>query len=352
MSESSESFSAASPAPSKRRRIFKRIFKVVAGVSVVALVAAGGYGGWLYYNAEKTLNNIERKSMLPEPLTASNTTSSPTPSESSSPIQEAEAKPLSYLLLGSDTRGAGDPGRSDSIMLATLSADRQSASLVSFPRDLYVNIPGHDKNKINAAYALGGPKLTVATIQELTGTKIDHVAIINFRGFTRLINTLGGVTIDNPHTGCDDSQNRCWKAGRITLDETEALRYVRWRHGLPNGDLDRAGNQQRVLKAVAAKMLSAQTLSNPSTLNALFGNLGQNFVLDDTLSTDEIISTALSLRMTSMNAVTTYTYPVKDFQNISGIGDVDLIDTAKSAKLNAAITSGNFSQVADLATKK
>ena len=108
-------------------------------------------------------------------------------------------KAVNYVLMGSDSRDLGNAGhgRSDVLMVMHLDADRKNAYMISFPRDMYVPIPGHGKNKINAAFSFGGPSLTVRTLESLLDTRMDHVALIDFEGFINLTEELGGVTVYN-----------------------------------------------------------------------------------------------------------------------------------------------------------
>ena len=105
-------------------------------------------------------------------------------------------KPMNFLLLGSDSRGQ-DRGRSDVMMLVHSDPDRAKLYLISLPRDLWVPIPGHGTDKINAAYAYGGAPLAVQTVENLLKVRIDNVALTDFTGFFRLIDDLGGVTVFN-----------------------------------------------------------------------------------------------------------------------------------------------------------
>ena len=110
----------------------------------------------------------------------------PADESSSRPPKEAqETGTLNYVLLGSDSRDPGNEGngRSDTILVVHLNAKRNKAYIISFPRDMYVNVPGYGKNKINAAFAFGGAQLAVRTLEDLTGVRMDHVAADRFRGF-------------------------------------------------------------------------------------------------------------------------------------------------------------------------
>src|SRR5690606_7288693 len=144
-------------------------------------IAAGLYA----YSVDRSVReNIRRAANLP-PETPTAEGQKPRPKKPSGD------KSLNYVLMGSDSRNPeSEKGRSDTLMILHLDADRKSAYIVSFPRDMYVDIPGHGKNKINAAYSFGGPQLAVQTLESLTGTRMDHVAIVNFEGFINLTNTL------------------------------------------------------------------------------------------------------------------------------------------------------------------
>src|SRR5919199_180245 len=115
------------------------------------------------------------------------------------------AAPITFLLVGSDTRADVAPGelpdaRSDAIMIARFAGDREHAQVISIPRDSWVDIPGHGMDKINAAYALGGPTLLIQTVEQLTGVRIDHYAAIDFAGLTQVTDDLGGVDVTVPKT--------------------------------------------------------------------------------------------------------------------------------------------------------
>ena len=177
--------------------------------------------------------------------------------------------------MGSDSRDASDAGagRSDSLMVMHLAADRKDAYLISFPRDMYVDIPGYGKNKINAAYSFGGPQLAVATLEDLLHSRMDHVAIIDFDGFIGLTEELGGVTVMNEHAS--KSRGYTFPAGKITIKGDEALAFVRERYELPNGDLDRAERQRLVVKAILEKGLSPETIRNPAKFTGFVSGRGE-----------------------------------------------------------------------------
>ena len=208
---------------------------------MLAIILAGS-GVYLYQIDHSVNANINRGIDLPTEWGSSTAEARPVKSP-----EAAEA--LDYVLIGSDE---GDPsldrdGRSDSIMLVHLNQKRNQAYIISFPRDMYVTIPGHGKNKINAAYEIGGPALVVRTLESLTGSRMDHVAMIDFEGFVSLTEDLDGVTVNNRTAFSSHGYN--YPKGRITLSGDQALWFVRERNALPS-ELDRAENQRNMLNAI------------------------------------------------------------------------------------------------------
>lgn len=311
--------------PARKRHWPRRLL-----ISFIILIAVIVVAGGLYaLSIDRSLhNNLNRaNNMPPETPTA--------PGESPRPRRNSDDRSVNVVLIGSDSR---DPsaarGRSDALMIIHLAGDRRSAYIISFPRDMYVNIPGRGKNKINAAYSWGGPALTVATLEQLTGVRMDHVAQVNFTGFINLTNTLGGVTIDNPHAF--SAQGYDFPKGEITIQGKKALAFVQERHSLPNGDLDRAANQRRVVQAILAKGLSAGTITNPLKFTQFVSGVAQNVIVDNQLTDSAIRDLALSLRMTPGD-VKQLQAPSSGFATVPGVGAVVLVDQAKMKELSRAL---------------
>src|SRR6187200_2495261 len=271
--------------PKKHRRLLP---KILIGISVL-LVAVIGAGLWYAATIDRSVTrNINRGVELP------------TDPSSVRPSKEAqETGTLNYVLLGSDSRDPGNEGngRSDTMMLVHLNAKRTKAYIISFPRDMYVNIPGYGKNKINAAFAFGGAPLAVRTLENLTGVRMDHVVLIDFQGFIKLTQDLHGVTVTNKTAFT--SHGFHYPKGKITIAGDEALWFVRERHHLPGGDLDRAENQRNVIKAIVQKGLSAGVISDPATFTTFLSNVAKHLTVDNSLSDGEIRRTALSLRLSA-----------------------------------------------------
>ncbi|CAQ04086.1 LCP family protein [Corynebacterium urealyticum] len=199
-----------------------------------------------------------------------------------------------WLLVGSDSRAGLDQetadrlsagmldeseGRTDSIILVHLPLVGK-ATMISLPRDSFVNIPGYGENKINAAFALGGPALLQRTVEEATGLRIDHYAEVGFGGFANAVDGVGGVEmcleepLEDPMAGIN------LPAGCQKLDGPNALGYVRSRYTSAGGDLDRAGRQRQLLAALSKKMLSPGTLFNPFRLFPTVGGVAKSLTVD------------------------------------------------------------------------
>ena len=176
--------------------------------------------------------------------------------------------PQISIIMGSDSRSSNafDDARSDSILLVRSDPGKHLISMLSIPRDLYVPIPGHGESKINAAFAYGGPPLLIRTVNKLTGLRVNHIVLVDFKGFEELIDSLGGVTLYNP-TKIVSSQpfdGYIWhfNKGTIHLDGRKALAYSRIRHTTNPADTDitREERQQRVFQALAHQLVQPSTL--------------------------------------------------------------------------------------------
>lgn len=246
------------------------------------------------------------------------------------------------LLLGSDTRSGTvkdvrSGARSDVIQLVHISAGQKSVQVIHFPRDLYVSIPGHGKNKINAAYAYGGPGLLAQTISQLLGgVVINRYAIIDFKGFADLTNDLGGVNVYVAQA-FDEKGYGSFKQGYNKMNGEQALGFVRERHQLKEGDIDRGRNQQAWISAVVHKTLSAGTLLNPMKLTNTVKDLTKYTQVDGDTSAGDIRSLALSLRKLRSGDITYYTAPFSGFANNKVAGSIDVVNVPQMKKLGQAI---------------
>jgi LCP family protein required for cell wall assembly len=265
----------------------------------------------------------------------------------------AGAGAMNILLAGSDRRseeattgeGAGDAyeetgQRSDTNMVLHISADRKSAYLISIPRDSWVDIPGEGKNKMNAAYSLGGPKLYIQTVEKITGLRIDHLAVIDWNGFKALTDALGGVqmTFDKEVRAASGAT---FGPGTETLTGEEALDYVRERKHLPGGDFDRIKRQQNFLRSLMKQTLSNGTITNPVKLTNAMNAVTQNLSVDDKFTTGEMRDLAIGMRNLRGSGVTFMTVPTKG-TGMEGSQSVVYLDATKSKALWSAVRSDDI----------
>lgn len=260
---------------------------------------------------------------------------------------------MTILLVGSDTREGQTTGseatvhhvpageqRSDVMMVVRLSGDRKSAVVVSIPRDSYVMVPGRGMSEINDAYSFGGPTLAIQTVEELTNIRIDHFAAIDFSGFKAMTDALGGVDVRVAAT--TTSGTYTFTKGTDHLNGAEALAYVRQRHQLERGDLDRVQRQQNVLRAIMTGTRSNGTFSNPLRLYHVLSAVTKSVSIDDTMSNGDLRSLAWGLRHLGPGHVTFMTVPVAGFS--SAHGDIVLLDSLKGGLLWRAVNNGQVPQ--------
>ncbi len=239
----------------RRLPLYIRILIILAAVVFVAGIAAGGF--YFYLNSlNKTINSITTAEI--EDLLA--------------PIESPE-EPVTIMVLGRDTRDAeNDAGRADIIMLLHLSPENGTCSLLSIPRDCWVEIPGHGEDKINAAYAYGGEELMIKTINSFLGAEINHYVTLDFDGFVELIDAVGGVDITIERPMVDPKSGANFSAGNHHLTGEQALSYTRSR-STELGDIGRIQRQQELFKELISQKLNVKYLSSvPYYFNILVDN--------------------------------------------------------------------------------
>ena len=233
------------------------------------------------------------------------------------PAKVAEGT-INILMLGTDSRDPEAPinapsqWRTDTIVLMHIPASHDKAYMISFPRDLYVHVPpsqdgefGDTMAKINAAYAWGGLQLMVQTVEGYTGVRMDHLALIDFGGFIKVTDALGGVdmniernitSIHKPH--------RKFTKGMNHLNGAEALDYIRQRKQFPTGDFARMQHQQEFLKAIMDKAVSAGTVANPLKLKAFVTSVADAMTVDQDFSLFDMAWQFKGLRSSDMVFIT------------------------------------------------
>ena len=300
-----------------RHRIIKAVAITVASVLVVVLT--GGF--FVYRHLNNNITGID--------ITSALGTDRPTEVKAKTP-----QKPLNILLLGSDTRqgqtghiGGDTPGLSDTTILLHISGDRKLAYGVSLPRDAMVKRPSCERkdgqgtdpgglSMFNAAYAVGGPACTVKTVEGLTNIRINHFVVIDFNGFRKMVDALGGVEVCVPKEVNDTTGHIYLPAGTYDVKGQRALDYVRVRHSISdNGDIGRMKRQQTFLASMANKAVSAGTLVNPVRLVKFLDAATKSLTTDTGLSSlNKLGSLAKSLKGIGLDHIQFLTVPFKTYE--------------------------------------
>lgn len=269
--------------------------KTVAALLSLAVVLTSGYAWASYRTFESNVTNIQ--AIVPV-----------TPEQKK---QDVDGADQNILLVGNDDRTGATPAElaqmhtgtddgavnTDTVVLLHVPANGARATGISFPRDSWVTIPGHGKGKLNSAYELGtqdgggakgGAQLLIATVKLLTGLSIDHYVAVSMLSFLRIAEVLGPIDVCLNQATQDDYSGANFKAGKQTLQPAQALAFVRQRHGLLGGDLDREIRQQYFLSAEFHKLASAKTLANPLKTQKLLSTLGKSIVKDTGLNLPQL----------------------------------------------------------------
>lgn len=228
--------------------------------------------------------------------------------------------PLNILVAGVDPRtglthhqevvlhvGSDVSSNSDTMMLVHVSGDRSRVSVVSIPRDSWVSIPGHGMNKINSAYGFGGPRLMVQTVEQATGLTINDYVEVDFLGFVKVIDALGGVNICLPQAVDDSYSGLRLSAGPHHVNGITALAYARDRHSFATSDLARIQDQQRLLSSALSAAIHSGLLANPIRLSQFVSAALSALTVDQGLNVSAL---ADQMRGISSQDVTFMTVPL------------------------------------------
>lgn len=296
----------------------RRALKALAVFGLVITAMSGVLVGVLNSKVG-AINTIDTDGLL---------TNRPTP-----PPSAEAGNPINVLVIGSDTRegqGSGYGGksflgsqRSDTVILVHLSGDRKWASAVSIPRDTATDMPDclledgkvskgwHDTFNVN--FSRGGATCTVTAVEKITGLYIDHFIVVDFLGFRKVVNALGGVQVCLTESVNDKKSHLKLPAGWSTLDGKTALAFFRARKTLGDGsDISRIRRQQDLMASIAKQVISAETLLNPLRLNDLLDAVTQNLTTDSGLgSTTALFDLAVNLSDLDLSNIRFITAPNK-----------------------------------------
>jgi len=326
--------------PKKKKRTGLMILLGAISLVLIALLVAGGY----LLSLARSFDSGTTK--LTDAF----------PEETLRPQKADTAKDaVNILLLGSDTRATNqgneefavlpDGGRSDTMMLVHIPANREGVYVTSIMRDTWLDIPGHGKAKVNAAFAFGGVPLTVQTLEGLLDTRIDHVASIDFEGFKGLTDALGGVEINNPIGFNQNLKNGfAFPKGVQTLDGEQALAFVRERYAFTDGDYQRVRNQQLFVKAIMSTMMSKETLTDPGKVSETVKQFAPYIAVDETLDAMKVATLGSSMANVRSSDMTFFTLPNKGTGRSADGQSIVLPDMAVVSQFAEALKQDNVGQ--------
>ncbi|MGW1909687.1 LCP family protein [Streptomyces sp. NPDC002076] len=307
----------------RRRRALKAVGLTLAGFLVLGTAAAG----YAYWHLNHNIKSVDINSALGDDRPAKAVIA---PAATAAPLPTGS---LNILVLGSDSRsgkanqelGGGDSSgaRSDTAMVVHLDAGRTRATVVSIPRDTLVTRPSCPLASggstavaygamFNSAYAVGGPVCAVKTVESITNVRMDHYIEIDFSGFAKLVDALGGVDVTTTQNIDDDQSHLHLKAGPHHLDGKQALALARTRHGIGDGsDLGRIGLQQMLVKALLEQMAATNLLTDPAKLYRVADAVTASLTTDTGLgSLGELTRLGQSLKGLTADHVKTVMMPV------------------------------------------
>jgi LCP family protein required for cell wall assembly len=307
--------------PVRRRR--RRWPLVLVGLLVVLVIVA--VGGYFYLDSR-----LHRENVLVDYAG-----------------RPADTPGTNWLIVGSDSRaglsrqqrkdyatGTAAGRRTDSMML--MHTGSGGTTLVSLPRDSYVPIPGHGSNKLNAAFAFGGPQLLVRTVEQATGVHVDHYAEVGFGGFVGVVDAVGGVRMCVKAPMKDRKAGLDLKKGCQTLNGGQALGYVRTRASA-RADLDRVDRQRQFFSALIAKATSPGVLFNPFSSIPLALHATDNFSVDQRDGLSDLVGLMWSMKGVSSGGGVTTTVPVGGFGSSPAAGSYLTWDRTRATELFNAL---------------
>ena len=242
--------------------MIKKVLLWILGIAVTLIVIGGGVAAFALHNTTSKIHSMD--SSLSK----------------ASDTKTSAGKPVSYLLLGTDTGALGrtEKGRTDTMMVMTVNPNTKTTTMVSLQRDTKITIDGMTE-KLNAAYALGDAKQAMTTVEQLLDIKLDGYLLVNMKGLEQLVDAVGGVTVKSPLTfsyeGYSFTENQ-----DVTMNGTEALAFSRMRYDDPRGDYGRQIRQQLVIEAVMNKLKAdPRSALNNDFLDAVSDNVRSNISL-------------------------------------------------------------------------
>ncbi|MFV0557463.1 MAG: LCP family protein [Enterococcus sp.] len=269
----------------KQKKVSKKRkwWLIIVGILAAIVIAIAGVGAVVYFQLSHSIQQTyESAERTKESVAATR----------KNEVDIKSQEPFSILLMGVDTGELGrtEQGRSDAMMVATVNPTEEKTTIVSIPRDTYVEIVGKGtQDKINHAYAFGGAGMAMDTVQNYLEVPIDHYAVINMEGIEQLVDAVGGIEVANEQEF--ENLGHTYAYGQITLTSENVLGYINMRYDDPKGDYGRQARQRQVIQAIADQLLSFEGVTK---YQEVLDTMEENFKTDMTF--DEMQTIALDYR--------------------------------------------------------
>ncbi|MFT9388279.1 MAG: LCP family protein [Leuconostoc sp.] len=300
--------------------------RILLTIILLLLVSGVAFGALAYYKMNRTVSKMQAPSQM---------------TKKSDQLTDAK-KPVSYLLLGTDTGDLGRDykGRTDTMIVMTINPKTKTTTMTSVARDTLVTVDGQQM-KINAAYAYGSAGSAMAAVENLLNIKINGgYILVNMGGLVKMVDAVGGVDVASPltfttegdDTQADSAKQYSFTAGQTYhMDGNEALAFSRMRHEDPNGDYGRQMRQQLIIRAVLKKATNVGTLFNDTLLNTVSNNVQTD------LSTHSMQNLAMSYRGAFANVKQDQLHGTTQY--MGPLGDVEVMSPAEISRVHDAITA-------------
>ncbi|WP_231505117.1 LCP family protein [Cellulomonas sp. URHE0023] len=261
----------------------------------------------------------------------------------------ADTPGTTYLLTGSDSRADGAVGedgtegaRTDTILVLQV-PESGPVALISLPRDTYVDIPGHDAAKLNAAFSWGQAPLLVQTVEGMTGLTVDHYAEIGMAGVEQIVNAVGGVNLCHDVAVNDPDSGMVWTPGCHDVDGAQALSFARMRKADPTGDVGRADRQRQLISAVMGKVKPTSLVFHPGKQVALVDAGTAALTVSDGTGIVDMGKLALAFRAANGPDGITGTPPIKSLDyRPGGVGSTVQLDPDLTPAFWVAVRDGSL----------
>ncbi|MTD38461.1 LytR family transcriptional regulator [Erwinia sp. CPCC 100877] len=250
--------------------LWKKVILTALGIVLISVAGICAYGIKMYSDGTGTLEDVYESIDR-------------TSKKRDTAVNIDAQEPFSVLLMGIDTGDLGrtEQGRSDTTMVVTINPKEKKSTMISLDRDILTNIVGYGtQDKLNHAYAFGGAKMSIDTVEELLDIPIDNYVSINMKGLKDLIDAVGGIEVDNPFEFTLDGVTV--PKGKITLNSETGLAYARMREDDPEGDIGRQRRQREVVEKIVKKIISIDGVSKyRKILDAVKANVKTDLTWDD-----------------------------------------------------------------------